>query len=83
MSSRAAAQNECHGAVTSPHYSPLEVLSSQTHFVPGVLTPVRMGAAVEEMAEHWPFCAPVPHRASGGILFSLLPSSLTTACFRA
>jgi hypothetical protein len=52
-------------------------------FVPGVLTPVRAVTAAEEMAVHWPFCAPVPARASLGFLLSLLPSFSTATCFRA
>lgn len=83
MSSWAAAQNEGCRAVTSPHHFSLEEQSSQTHFVPGVLTPVRVGAAAEEMAVHWPFRAPIPARASVGFLLSFLPSSSSATCFRA
>lgn len=70
-----AAQNECHGAGTSEHF-PLAALSLQTRFVPGVFTPVRVGAAAEEMAMLWPFRAPVPATASVGFLLSILLSSL-------
>lgn len=34
---------------------PLGALSTQTHFVTGVLSPIRVGTAAEEIAVRWPF----------------------------
>lgn len=65
------------------------VLSSQTHFVTVVLSPIRVGAAAEEMAVRWPFlpfsrrgCSPcqgicrLPSLPPSFLLYCYLPSSL-------